>query len=375
MLLKLFGQAGDDLLHDGITLAADTPGVIRDAAGVPVEWTLLKVGDNPIVRCGVAGSLSLSAEDMQSILGYFGAKGEQIPVDSNHYLHQLATSKHLDEAEVLKLLPSGVAAMGYGSLALAGDELRFRVNWTPTAYELMKAKIFRYFSPALRGLLQPPLRITSVAMENEPALNNLDALAASANNRGTPPHNTRRLQMTVLEKALAGLLGRDSIALGAEADASAVAAGVDAKTALFADLRKELNLGDNVDDKMIMVALKGLIAKAGGADGLAAELATVKGKVDELTMSANESKRLALIEQGVREGKIVASTKDLWGKLDYATLSAHLPTAPVIAPPGKVPRENLVPADDIALTAEDKEVCRRFGYTEEEFLAAKKGGK
>ena len=26
----------------------ESPGVIRDENGVPVEWTLLKVGDNPI---------------------------------------------------------------------------------------------------------------------------------------------------------------------------------------------------------------------------------------------------------------------------------------------------------------------------------------
>lgn len=371
MLLKIPGMAGDVLLHDGIALAADAPGVIRDENGVPVEWPLLRIGDNPIIKNGRRGSLRLSAEDMASIMDYFAAKGEQIPVDSNHYLHELATRKKLDESEVLKLLPSGVAAMGFGNLALSGDELRFRVKWTPTAYELMKEKIFQYYSPALRGIVNPPLRLTSVAMENEPAINHLDALAASAEERGCAPHNRKGSAMTKLEKALAGLLGRDSLALEAEGDD--VAGAVEAKGNLLAEFRKSLNLGDGVDDNTIVVALKSIIEKAGGADKLAGELEALKGKVDEMAASARKKEHADLIAQGEREGKIVPATKEWWEKLDNAQLSAHLPNAPVIVQPAKLGRDGLTPPDEVALTAEDRETCARFGYTEEEFLKAKKG--
>ena len=421
MLLKIPGMAGDVLLHDGIALAADAPGVIRDENGVPIEWPLLRIGDNPIIKNGRPGSLRLSAEDMASITDYFAAKGEQIPVDSNHYLHELATRKKLDESEVLKLLPSGVAAMGFGSLALSGDELRFRVKWTPTAYELMREKIFQYYSPALRGIVNPPLRLTSVAMENEPAINHLDALAASArkresstpadlstaqphgesesgapgkypelsaqpkgpspvgegrqlfgdSNRGRTPHNRKGSAMTKLEKALAGLLGRDSLALEAEGDD--VAGAVEAKGNLLAEFRKSLNLGPGVDDNTIVVALKSIIEKAGGADKLAGELETLKGTVDEMAASARKKEHAELIAQGEREGKIVPATKEWWEKLDNTQLSAHLPNAPVIVQPAKLGRDGLTPPDEVALTAEDRETCARFGYTEEEFLKAKKG--
>lgn len=38
------------------------------------------------------------------------------------------------------MFPGGVAALGYGSLALSGEDLRVKVKWTPAAYEFMKEK-------------------------------------------------------------------------------------------------------------------------------------------------------------------------------------------------------------------------------------------
>ena len=147
-----------------ISLTAESPGVIRDENGVPVEWTLLHVGSNPICQEGKDGALVLSADAMQQIMEYHEKKGELIPVDSEHYLFELANQKKLDEAETLKLFPGGVAALGFGSLALAGEELRIKVKWNPAAYEMLKEKIYKYFSPVIRGLENGPLRVTSVAM-------------------------------------------------------------------------------------------------------------------------------------------------------------------------------------------------------------------
>ncbi|MBO4489984.1 MAG: hypothetical protein J5944_01335 [Lentisphaeria bacterium] len=44
-----------------ISLSSESPGVIRDENGVPVEWTLLRVGENPICQEGKDGALVLSA--------------------------------------------------------------------------------------------------------------------------------------------------------------------------------------------------------------------------------------------------------------------------------------------------------------------------
>lgn len=371
MFLKFPGSPTDHyLLHDGIALADDTPDIIRDENGVPIEWPLLKIGENPILKNGQPGSITLSPADMQSIIDYHQAKGCDIPIDSRHFIHYLATEKGLDEAEVLKLMPDGIAALGFGTLAMSGEQLRIRAKWTPTAYELVKAKIFRYFSPALRGLVNPPLRLTSVAMENEPAINHLDALAASANNRGNQPQNKKGSDMTKIEKALAALLGRDSLAL--EADGDSVASAVEGKGNLIAEFRKSLGVQGS-DDNLIVIALKNLIEKAGGASALETKIQELQTKVDGMAAAAETKKKTDLIEQGLREGKITPATKEWWEKLDSTALSSLLPTAQVISPPGPVDRGNLAPAaDNVALTDVDRETCRRFGYTEEAFLAAKK---
>ena len=161
-----------------ISLSSESPGVIRDENGVPVEWTLLRIGSNPICKEDRDGSLVLTAEAMRQIMEYHAKKGELIPLDSEHYLFELANQKKLDESETLKLFPGRVAALGFGSLALSGEDLRIKVKWNPKAYEMLKEKIYKYFSPVIRGLEHGPLRVTSVAMTNTPAINNLDALAA-----------------------------------------------------------------------------------------------------------------------------------------------------------------------------------------------------
>lgn len=176
-----------------MALSAETRGVVRDKNGVPVEWTLLRMGDNPICQEGQDGAIRLSGEDMRQIMEYHRKKGELIPIDSEHYLYELANRKKLDEAETARLFPGGVAAMGYGELALKGDELRVKVQWTPAAYEMLKEKIYKYYSPVLRGIEKGPLRVTSVAMTNIPAINNLDALAARAeSNKPVEGAETRR---------------------------------------------------------------------------------------------------------------------------------------------------------------------------------------
>ena len=77
-----------------ISLSSEGPGVVRDENGVPVEWTLLRVGENPICQEGRDGVIRLSAEAMDQILEYHTKKGEQIPVDSEHYLFDLANQHH-----------------------------------------------------------------------------------------------------------------------------------------------------------------------------------------------------------------------------------------------------------------------------------------
>ena len=61
-------------MYNCFALSAETPGVVRDSSGVPVEWTLLRVGDNKFCREGRDGNLRLSAADMAEIIAYHDKK-------------------------------------------------------------------------------------------------------------------------------------------------------------------------------------------------------------------------------------------------------------------------------------------------------------
>ena len=58
-----------------IALSSERLDVIRDDCGVPLEWTLLKIGSNPICQEGIDGAINLSAENMQQIISYHRKKG------------------------------------------------------------------------------------------------------------------------------------------------------------------------------------------------------------------------------------------------------------------------------------------------------------
>lgn len=343
---------------DWIALTAEGIDVEHDSRGVPVEWTLLKVGDNPLCQEGRDGNLRLSAEQMAQIIAYFEKKGEQIPIDSEHYLFELANRHRLDEGDALKLFPGGVAALGFGSLRLSGEKLRCRVKWTPTAYEFMKEKIYKYFSPSLRGLTEGPLRVTSVAMTNTPAINQLDALAASANQaNGTAPEPRRKRPATggkesmhqKLEHALQRLLRRDTLALEAETDETkqdSLACEVEEKASLIEQVKTLLGLEQSATLDEVIAALKAEVDKAKSADAKQQQL-------DELAASAEAREHERLVAQGRAEGKITDADMEYVNSLDSRALSAHLAhtsrKVPLQRPPQPARR-----SDAVALSAVDR---------------------
>ena len=331
-----------------IALNAESPGVIRDENGVPVEWTLLKTGSNPICREGKDGSLVLSGKAMDQIIGYHAKKGELIPVDSEHYLFELANQKKLDEGETLKFFPAGVAALGFGRLFLNGKNLRIRVKWNSKAYEMLKEKIYKYFSPVIRGFEHGPLRVTSVAMTNTPAINNLDALAASANPLSGPPD--RKEYMDKLEKALMRLTGRDSIALREETskeEQDRLVREIEEKALLIELVKQLLGLEDKATLNEVIAALKAEVEKAASA-------ADKQAQIDELAASAEKKAHADLVAKGRAERKIVDADMDYVNGLDSKALSAYLDHA---APKFPAPLERKVTErkpDAAALSAADR---------------------
>lgn len=387
--------------------------VERDASGVPVAWRIFKLGANEITQKNSSYSLDFTGEVFDLIIAYFAEKGSRIPLDSHHFLYHLADKLGVDESEVLKFLPDGTATFGFCNLEKRTDGLWVtNVEYVPLARDLMAQGIFRYFSPVLRGLVDGRLRITSVTFENEPALNNLDAIAASAergcggmseiqgkldaiaasaniarNNQTNPAAQrcyagTKEKKMNKLFIALAGLLGMDSISLGADGDASAdVVTKVEnlktevkglrevktKVTGFIGAIRDKLALGADADLNAVEGRIIALSEKAGQADQL-------KLRVDALELSAENEKREKLIELGKAEGKL--SNKMIAGEwlknMNSVALAAFLKDADVVTPLGQVQASTLSNPDAVALSAEDKTVARLLGLDEAKMLEAKK---
>lgn len=349
-----------------------TPTVERDENGVPTAWLLVRAGPIPLRKNGADYVLELTSKDLSAIEAYQKSQGERIPIDSNHYLHILAQKHGIEEREALQIMPSGVAAMGFGSLECRADGTELwlsGVEWTPSAYELLKEKIFRYFSPVFRGLKDGPLRITSVAMENEPAIKNLDALAAGASTctnavatlreatpeRGTgltppaqnddaacgaylqieQPNELKHTKGSKMTKKLCDALmrlapGIDAAALAAEdADESKqeeLADAVNGAAGLLEDLKKLLELADAAGNADIRAAVEAMLEKA--KQGEAA-----KAEADELKLSAEKRERAEIYAKAEAERKLTPAMKPWADSLDVAALAAWYKVAS--APSGR----------------------------------------
>lgn len=392
----------------GVVDLGAVPAVERDAAGVPVAWRLFPIGRTEITRNGDERiALDFTREMFAAIVGYFQEKGVKIPLDSRHFLYRLAEKFRVDEIEVLRLLPDGRGTFGYADLELRDDGLwAVNVEYVPLARDLMAEGIIRWFSPVLRGLSDGRLRITSVAFENEPAINNLDALAAAAetppctlaeigravdslaggaHDHSQSPNRNRQQQkggnVNKLLSSLAGLLGLDSLSLGADNDApQGVVEKIDGLKAELPGLRQAkaaadtflgavrdaLALGADADLNAAQGAILGLAEKARQADGL-------KTRVDALELAAETRKRDELIEQGRTAGKLADGPQLEWArKQDSVALGAFLAVAPVVVPVGQIPRDGLGNPDALSLTAAERKVAGQMGLAEADVLASKK---
>ena len=75
-----------------ITLASE---LRSDSNGVPLEWTLLKAGETAYTKEGIDGKLFFTENDLSDMLSYHKKKGEEIPVDPEHFLFALGQEKAL----------------------------------------------------------------------------------------------------------------------------------------------------------------------------------------------------------------------------------------------------------------------------------------
>lgn len=174
--------------------------VERDAQGVPVAFRLFHVGDNPLTQGGEFYTLTLSESNIRTIARNYARKGVEIPVDAKHLMVAIAQAMGTEEADLAKSSPLLFRELANGMSGIElretadGPEIWARISkWSDAAVAAFSGKvgIMAYYSPTLRPARFNPetnrleivdesaLRVSSITLTNEPALNGLPALAAS----------------------------------------------------------------------------------------------------------------------------------------------------------------------------------------------------
>ncbi len=258
--------------------------VERDSEQLPVAWPMLRVGDNLVTRSNdMPVNLKLTAADLQSMVDYHLAKGVQIPIDCKHVISNLAGKLNIDESELVKQLPRYTGVAGFGKLELRNDTLYFvEAEYLPIGREVMAAGQFRYYSPTIRGLDgKSPLRITSVALTNEPHLQNLAALSAGEDEETVTPEMVREAQNINPER---------EVAMTEEEKET-----VSEETGLLALLREIL--GDDVTPENLKEKLLALKAPA-AADP------EVENRLEKLEAAEEARERRSVVAEAFRRGKL-----------------------------------------------------------------------
>lgn len=207
-----------------------------------------------------------------------------------------------------------------------------QVQWTPKATEKLKAREFRYFSPAADYETTPDgtkriSKLINCALTNNPALAGIPPLMASAV-AGVPKEN----RMKTLFAALS--LAEDAT------EAQALAA----LTALRDSRAAFLALSAKPTDAEALGVITGWKTEA-------AKVAALSAKVTELETAKLSGERDGLIEQGKKDGKLPPALEP-WAKTQTSeSLKAFLSAAPtVVAPPVKEPEKAVALQADAALS-------------------------
>ena len=360
--------------------------VRRGADGIPTAFRLLAAGPMSLTIDGKTIEGDILPEQITAIAKYAQLKGEAIPIDCEHLLRVLADLKGVEEADLVKADPllAERGAAGFVSLREEAGELWAHVEkWSARARELLSAasdRMYGYMSPVIRGLKNGPLRITSIALTNNPALNNQELLAAAGEAQtrlvtatartGTRQNENGGTRMKETLKRLGELLGLDVAALSAEgADltpllakaAEAVETARASVTGFFQQVGKALSLAENATLDSAAGTILGLAEKA-KCD--AAALTDLQGRVQDL----EGKEKVRRIDGLLAEGKLTEAMKPWAERQDVAALNDWAKTAPVIVQPRRLIDPATLPEnqDTVAMNDALVRVAARCGVSLED---------
>ncbi len=327
-----------------LALNAELPAAVDGKAPDWVE--LIPAGPNVVGRDGRAWLFDADAS--QAVLGDFERRSTQLPTDWEH-----ATQHRAPKGE------DAPAAAWIDRLEMRDGALWAHVEWTPRALEQVVNREYRFLSPVFdydpaSTRIQ---RLVSAGLTNKPnfamtALNQeSDSLGAdSGADKPLPPS-----QETDTVSIPASLL----IALGLS-EAAAIAAANQLKTATNSE----------------QPSLERFVPR-GDYDQLMARATNAEQKLKSIEQESHLAAVDAAIDEATKAGKIAPSSLEFYRascseKEGLERFKQFVASAPVIAGEsgldGKKPKDSAT-----ALNAEEKEVARLLGLSDEEFLKGRTG--
>lgn len=263
-----------------------------NAAGTDVpEWLHLLPSTD---FTGVDGRGPFAAPDLPALIAKFQADGRKLPVDENHAIDTAGKAG----------LPS--PARGWiVELQARADGLWGKVEWTEAGRALVEGKEYGYLSPVFMHTAAKPHRIVEVqrvALTNDP---NLRDFLTSLHTR----------QETEMLDKLRQALGLPDTATEAEVLAAVASAhsANQAHAALMTQVRNAAGVAATTDDAALVQAIHSR-GKVTATEAENAELKTLvtslQGQITSLATNAAKEKAGAVVEQALKDGKIVPALRD-----------------------------------------------------------------
>lgn len=317
-------------MKNAIRLALSAPGA---ASATAPEWILLLPAGEITTRDGRL----LRNVDPDAILASFRHDQRDIPIDYEHATEVRAAQ--------------GLSAPAVGwieELKVEAGEVFGRPAWTAEGRAAVEGRSYRYISPVvhLEPATKTVLRISSVALTNDPAL-----YIKSLNRREAPETS----EDTAMLKAIAKALKLPETATEAEI-LSAIAAQETEKEAL--STRKP-------DPSVYVLRTE--------HDALVVTCSQLRAENKELKDAEAEKEVVALVDGAISEGKVIPAIREseleLCRAVGTTRYKERLSKLSAVLTPGEDGRVRADPTK-VAGKLDDaqKEMCRRLGISEEDYL-------
>lgn len=238
-------------------------------------------------------------------------------------------------------------------LSVGEDGLYAEVEWTPKAAEMIRAREYRYLSPAV-GIRESDRRavyLHSVALTNTPAIHGMRPVV----NRGG--------------RGDMDLLGQLKAALGLEEQAD--------EAAVLAEIAKlkEAASREIVAHKAVLEALE--LPETATVDEVKAKILVLKNpsgyvpvaQFQELQRRLDQREAEDLVQEALRTGRIAPASAEwlrAYALKDIAAAREFVRTAPVVVPVGTPLAPNRAPAPAVIDEVQAR-INRQLGITDEIF--------